>query len=222
MTEIPAIVRILKRLRQNTAPLTYEDVINFTPGGQVYVEEALEQLVSEGIINRRGDYLSYSATAEAEDFCQKLFALYDKVTRREEMELIIRGLLCHPALGFLLEKEGLLSLMEKEGFVRELANQFIEDEVGRGYIKMIRLGLVAKPSFVPPLFFPISCISCLRRIEIGIVQEPPEQGGEQNSLFREIDYLAGNYPSEVARPAIRQVELYDYIFDDLFEARVSR
>ena len=189
MSDMPAIVKILKYLRKSTAPSTYGDIISVVDEGQVYVDRAIKKLTAEGIINNEGQHYFYNATAKAEEFCNKLFSLYDTVTRRPQMKL-----------------NTLLEVLEKEGFAAEEVIRFIEEESSKGYLKRVKLVFIARESFSPPQFIPPHRLPYLREVSSDEQEQLKEYCNKLDLSLNEVDYVMGSYPAELAEPAIQFLE----------------
>ena len=97
MANLPTAVKVLKYLKDVSVPSTPSDISRAVYEGQALVDRALTELVARGLIDRHGEaQYAYRATPEAGELCRKLFALYDKVNARLQMELLVQGLLSQP------------------------------------------------------------------------------------------------------------------------------
>ena len=132
MSDMSALVKILRYLRDNSEPSNYNDIISAVQEGQARVDRALNKLVGEGIVDSRDSRYCYAATPRAEELCQKLFALYERVLARPQLELLARGLICQADEYYPLRMITLLRVLGKEGFALEDVTQFLDGEVARG------------------------------------------------------------------------------------------
>ena len=224
MSDMPAIVKILKYLRKSTAPRTYADIISVVDEGQVYVDGALKKLTAEGIINDKGQHYFYNATAKAEGFCNKLFSLYDTVTRRPQMELLVRGLLCQPISHNLMKLDTLLEVLGKEGFAAGEVNRFVEEESSKGYLKRVKLVFITRESFSPPQFIPPHRLPYLREVSSDEQEQLKEYCNKLDLSLNKVDYVMGSYPAELAEPAIQFLEkdksyIREKLREDAFQQR---
>ena len=206
MLDVPTIVKILKFLRSNPSPVTYKDIISIIQAGQVYIDKALEKLIAEDIVRNEGGSYFYNATPKAEDFCQKLFALYDKLIKRPQLELLVRGILCQLAPRYLLKMETLLEVTEREGFKSSEVTQLLEEELSKGYLRRVRLIFIAKASLPSPVYLPSYYLSHSREVGPEEWQKLEEYSHNLNLSLNEVDYLAASYPVELAEPAIQYLE----------------
>ncbi|MFQ5825931.1 MAG: hypothetical protein ACE5IA_01110 [Dehalococcoidia bacterium] len=51
---------------------------------QEFMDRSLAKLVGEGIITEEGELYYYRPTPKAEEFCRKMFTIYEEVARREQ------------------------------------------------------------------------------------------------------------------------------------------
>lgn len=201
MSEMPTIVKILGYLRDSKTARDYPDIISNVGEGQEYLDKALEKLVSGGIIANEGGSYHYEATPRTEEFCQKMFALYEKVIKKPHLELLIRGLLCQFPSRYLVHLSTLHKVLEREGISKEQINAFLQQEIGAGHVKKIKLIYVGKASLPFPLYIPSYYFSYLRNIASIEYEKVEEYCQSSGLLFHEEDYLLGDYPSELANPA---------------------
>ena len=207
MANLPAAVKVLKYLKDVSVPSTPSDISRAVYEGQALVDRALTELVARGLIDRHGeDQYAYRATPEAGELCRKLFALYDKVNARLQMELLVRGLLSQPGPRYLWHKNKLLEVLERDGFVREDAALFLDRETKKGCIKRVRVIFVARISFTAPPFIPYYYMSDFRNVDADEHEQLRQQCRTLGLSMSEEDYLMGAYPSEPSQPAIRYLE----------------
>ena len=199
MSDAPTLVKVLRYLRGNTAPCTYNDIISTVPEGQVLVDRALNELLAEGIVERRDQHYCYVATPKAEELCEKLFALYEKIAKRSQLELLARGLLSEAGRYYVLRVSTFLEALEKEGFACEDATRFLEGEVKRGYVRRQRGFFIAEVSASTRLLMPSNYP--VRQISAGEYRRLVKRSRDSGILCSEEDYLIGAYPAELAEPA---------------------
>ena len=204
MYGVPTLVKVLRYLRGNAAPSTYNDIISGVDEGQALVDRALNKLIAEGIVDHRDEGYCYCATPRAEELCEKLFALYDRVAARPRLELLARGLLCQARGHYLLRMNTFLEVLEEEGFAREDVARFLDGEIERGYVKRTRGALAGRDSILPPMFVP--SYYAFRQTSTRQRWQLDERFSELDRLSGEEDYLIGVYPVEVAEPAVRELE----------------
>lgn len=204
MSDAPTLVKVLRYLRDNTAPSTYNDIISTVQEGQVLIDRALNKLLTEGIVERRDQYYCYTATPRAEELCQKLFALYEKMAKSSQLELLARGLLCQSGKYYVLRVNTFLQVLGKEGFTQEDMTHFLNGEVERGYVKRVRGFFVAKVSASARLFMP--SYYPVRQVSADEYRQLKERASDSGLLCSEEDYFIGAYPAELAEPTIRYME----------------
>jgi len=187
------------------------------------VRRALAELGARGLIDRHGeDYYRYRATPEADELCRKLFDLYDKVSTRPQKELLVRGLLSQPAPRYLWHMNKLLEVIEREGFSREDAIPFLDQETEKGYIKRVRMIFVARIPFTAPPFIPYYNMSDIRNIEPNEYEQLKQQYHNSGLIMNEENYLMGAYPPELSQTAAQYVEkekrqMRDMLWEEAFQ-----
>ena len=223
MPNLPTVVKVLKYLRDVSAPSTHNDISRAVRDSQAHVHRALTELVARGLIDRYGeDCYYYRATPEADELCQKVFALYDKVSTRPQKELLVRGLLSQPGPRYLWHMNKLMEVIEREGFSREDAVPFLDQETKKGYIKRVRMIFVAKIPFTAPPFIPYYYMSDFRNIDPNEYEQLKQQCRNSGLLMNEENYLMGTYPTELAQPATQYVEkekrqMRDMLLEEAFQ-----
>jgi len=207
MSDLPTAVKVLKYLRDVSVPSTHSNITRAMREGQTLVDRALTELVERGLIDRCGeDHYHYRATSEADELCQKLFALYDKVSTRPQKELLVRGLLSQPDPHYLWYMNKLLEVLESEGFSREDAVPFLDQETKKGYIKRVRIIFVARIPFTALPFIPYYYMSDFSNIASNEYEQLKQQCRNSGLLMNEENYLMGAYPPELSQPATQYVE----------------
>ncbi|MEE8618578.1 MAG: hypothetical protein V3S84_00440 [Dehalococcoidales bacterium] len=191
--------------------------------GQTHVHRALTELVARRLIDRRGeDHYHYRATSEADELCRKLFALYDKVSTRPQKELLVRGLLSQPGPHYLWHMNKLLEVLEREGFTREDAVPFLDQETKKGYIKRVRMIFVARIPFTASPFIPYYYMSDFRNIDPNEYEQLKKQCRNSSLLMNEENYLMGAYPPELSQPATQYVgkekrQMRDMLWEEAYQ-----
>ena len=191
-------------MRANSEPRSYNDIISAVHEGQALVERALNRLITEGIVDRRDEGYCYTATPRADELSQKLFALYEKAASRQRLELLGRGLICQAEEYYPLRLGTFVQVLEREGFAFEDVTRFLDGEVEKGYVKRVPGIFGARVSGSPPLCIPPyyglwqTSEYQFEHVREGSCGAVPSHGEE--------DYLIGDYPAELAEPAIRYVE----------------
>lgn len=223
MSNLPTAVKVLKYLRDLSAPSPHSNITRAVREGQTLVNRALTELVARGLIDRCGeDYYQYRATPEADELCQKLFALYDKVSTRPQKQLLARGLLSQPGPRYLWQMNKLLEVLDREGFTREEAVPFLDEEAKKGFIQRIKIIFVARSPFTIPPFIPYYYISDFRNIDPSEYEQLKQQCRNSGLSMSEEYYIAGAYPPELSQPAIQYVEkekhqVRDMLRDEAFQ-----
>ena len=176
MSDLPTVLKVLKYLRDISAPSTHSNINRAVREGQTLVARTLDELLARELIDRRGeDQYQYRATAEADELCQKLLALYDRVSTRPQKELLARDLLAQPGPRYLWQMNKLLEVLEKEGFPRGDAVPFLDHETKKGHIQRIKIIFVARIPFTAPPFIPYYYISDFRNIDPGEYEQLEQQ-----------------------------------------------
>ena len=119
---------------------------------------------------------------------------------------MLRGLLCQPTRRYLLRLDTLLEVFEKEGFSKEEVNRRLDEESDNGYLKKVKLIFIVKESFPPPTYIPLYYRSYLREVNPVEQKELKEYCAKSGISFREVEYLTGNYPAELAEPAVQYLD----------------
>jgi len=207
MPNLPTAVKVLKYLKEASTPSTHSDITRAVGEGQALVDRALNELIARGLIYKHGeDRYHYAATPEADELCRKLFALYEKVITRPQKELLARGLLSQPGPRYLWHINKLLELLEEEGFAKEDAIPFLDQEAKNGYLKKVRIIFVARYPFTAPPFIPYYYLSDIRNVGTNEYEQLKQRCRSLGLLVNEEDYVIGTYPSELSQPAIHYVE----------------
>ena len=171
------------------------------------VDKALAELVARGLVDRCGeDRYCFHVSAQSDELCQKLFALYEKVLARPQKELLVRGLLSQPGARYLWRVSKLVEVLGQEGFNSEDAMSLVDEEISKGYIIKVRIFFVARVSFVAPPFIPYYRIADFRNVETDEYEQLKEQCGNLGLSINEEHYLTGAYPPELSQPAVQYIE----------------
>ena len=162
-------------------------------------------MVAQGIVSSHDEHYHYSTTPKAEEFSRKLFALYEKVLRTPQMELIVCGLLSRAGGGHLLRMNTLLHVLTTEGFATDDVLHLLDEEVGRGYIKKVQVIFIGMIMPLPPVLIP-ACYA--PRLQVNAMEYELAKGWGQDSGSSSIeeDYLIGTYPDDLAEAGIQYVE----------------
>jgi len=205
MSDIPTLVNILRYLYSNAEPSTYGNIITTVQKEQELVDRALDELVSQGIIEKRDEYYHYKSTPEAEEITQKFFALYEKVLRTPQMELLVCGLLSRAGGGHPLRMNTLLHVLATEGHAADDVLNFLNKEVEKGYIKKVQVNLIGMDLTLCPVLIPASYTP---RLQVDTSEYEIAKGWCQDLDLSstEEDYLIGNYPDELAEASVQYVE----------------
>lgn len=205
MSGVPTIVQILRHLRRDGEAHTYEDIINETSRSQENVKRALAKLVESKIIKSEESFYRYIPTPEAEEFCQKLFDLYEKAAQKPRMELIVRGILSSSAR-HLFKLSKLLEVLEKEGFSSEDVSQLLEEDINKGCLRRLKLIFVTRFPFSPPIYMPSGHVLHFREVHPQEYKNLKEYSQSKGLCFIEEEYLQPNYPPELAEQGRRYLE----------------
>lgn len=223
----PAIVKVLQYLKDAEAPADFNDVITATGESQTLVQRALDRLLSTGMIERAGGGFRYVHTTGAQELSGKLFELYLKVSKKPQMELTIRGIICHLGRSAAYIRVGrLLEVMEKDGFLRGEVVSLLDGELESGYLRKlevlfspdgqgsatglacerpdivgkIRAVSIPKVPFPPPLAISAYYLSWFRDMSTEDFEKLKMEVLGGNELRRE-EYITGVYPPEMSQAA---------------------
>lgn len=196
----PTLVKVLRYFRDHSGGVTRQLLTITIQADQKYVDLVLERLTAANILAVQGG--RYESLPSLLEFSDKMFRLYDRINRRTQRELLVRGLLCAvKERGYLMSQESLLKLLEEDGFEREETASFIAEEVNKGYIGKIRVSVGSRRAGVLP---PLPCLplSDLRPADLGEYDDYRENRRDRGATVWEGDYLIANYPVELAAPAM--------------------
>ena len=141
----PSIVKVLRYLKDVKTPVSPDDVITATGESQTLVLTALDKLTSEGIIDNKNNTFRYVSSIRADDLSEKLFQLYCAVTKEPEMELTLRGIICHlGSLRAYLRLKRIIEIMEKDGHSGNDVSYFLKKEENAGHIEKLWITFVPK------------------------------------------------------------------------------
>jgi len=198
----PAIVKLVNYLKDTGAKKTQEELATIIDEPLEYVNKALGRLTAIDVVtHEEGGYL-YHATPDSDQFSAQLVEVYEKVNRKPAKEMLIRGLICQIPSQYLFHIHTLLEILQQEGVEREEFDQFLEQEIDKGYLKRIRVVYIGKrisiiPIYIPPYYF-------YRLHHLGIIDHQEYDSlkqGDRDYEFQEEDYLIAQYPPELANPA---------------------
>ena len=198
MLDIPISIKVLKCLKENQArELTKGEIADSIKEDQKYVNKALEELVERDIVVKKTEFYSYIPTRHSEEFSEKMFKLYEVVSRKRLEKLLIRGLLCKAPL----HMNGLLEILEMEGFDREEIKALLEEDIKNGYIKKIRFPELRHLYRYYPFMRRFFWFFRQRLTVLPDYKKLGEYFKHQGVEVQEEDYLIGSYPPELANPA---------------------
>lgn len=196
----PTLVKVLRFFRQYPGGGSRERVLEALQGDSLYLDRALEHLCQSQLIYIETS--SYQPLPALEDFAEKMFRLYDKINRRSQRDLLVRGLLCAVReRGYLMSLESLVRLLEQEGFEPGETLSFVQEETRQGHISKIRVSVGSRRAGVLP---PLPCLplSDLRPTDLGDSDDLKDMWRDQGVVVWEGDYLIANYPVELSAPAL--------------------
>ncbi len=205
MSDEPTLVKILKYLHDKEEPSNYGNIITAVQKEQELIDKALFELAAQGIIDIRDGRYSFSATPSAEEFSQKLFALYEKVLREPQMNLIICGLLSRAGGGHMLRKDTLLHVLAMEGFAADDVLRMLETEMERRYIQDLQIDFIGMVLSSPPVLVP-ACYGPRLRVNAAVYDLVKGWCKESGSSSITEEYLTSSYPEELAQAGIQYVE----------------
>ncbi len=206
MSDLPSLVKILKYLQVNKEPANQDNIITAVREEQALVDSALNKLVARGIVDSRGEYYCYNTTPKTEEFCQKLFVLYQKVLRRPQMEFLIRYFLSRAGGGHLLRMSTLLHVLEKQGSAVEDSIQLLDEKIYEGCIKKVNIIFITMSPFSTPVLIPYYYASRLSYIDIEKYEWIKQWCQESGLSSAKEDYLIGAYPTELTESGIHHIE----------------
>jgi len=202
----PSLLRLLKIFRDAKKGLTEKDIVNLTKEKQDYIDKALEKLVKVGVLTKKEELYQYEASTYSEDLYKKMSALYEEVDKREQMELLVRGLLSYDSR-YLICMETLLDILKKEEYGRQESFEFLEEEVKNGWVKIVRITFKGREKALPIfiwipshyLHYNFRFIDLYEYKKLGTSGEDLRSDGEE-------DYLKAQYPPELAKQAREYLE----------------
>ena len=218
-------MRSLRLLRDTQACLTGQDVAEEIKENLVCVETALEQLMSRNIIVKLGDFYSYQRTPINEEFCQKVLAVYDRVTKKAERESLIVGILSATVQHRLaLRHKMMQETLQDEGFESEGVDDFLEESIELENIGKIRIAYISREMVILPVppSIPLYYMSHLQPLEQDEYEKLKRDSIDSGFFIQEEQYLVGNYPPHIAYPARERLNMErGYIRDRLAEQMAS-
>lgn len=193
--ESPSLVKVLRYLKEKPGQnFSREEIVREVGEGEEYVEQVLNRLLETGIISQNGDFYSYRADKRSEEISNRIFLVYKKVAATLSIQLLIRGLTAQRAIPVNL----LLGMLVKEGFDNEIINNFITQEVEKGYIRKFNVLFVGS---LPSQFFHFRHFSGLRFVSDEEYQKIKDYCKDSGIDCFEQEYLTGKYPLELIFPA---------------------
>lgn len=196
----PTLVKVLRFFEERPAGGSREEITTATQAEPWWVERALEHLSRNHLVALNGGTFYPEPPLAA--FAAEMFRLYDKINRRNQRELLVRGLLSAVReRGYLMNLESLLKLLEEQGFEREETLAFVQEEVSRGHVGKIRVSVGSRRvGILPPL--PCLPLSDLRPTDLEQNDEVKGDWRERGFTVWEGDYLIANYPVDLSTPAM--------------------
>ncbi|MDP6347876.1 MAG: hypothetical protein QGF81_05840 [Dehalococcoidia bacterium] len=196
----PTLVKVLRYFQEHPAGGSCEEIIGSAQMEPRWVEQALCHLGQNNLVAISDG--TYQPEPSLDEFAVNMFRLYDKINRRNQRELLVRGLLSAVReRGYLMNMESLLKLLEEQGFEREETVAFVQEEVSRGHVGKIRVSVGSRRvGILPPL--PCLPLSDLRPTDLGQYDEPKGNWRERGFTVWEGDYLIANYPVDLSTPAM--------------------
>jgi hypothetical protein len=196
----PTLVKVLRFFQEHPAGGSREEIIGSAQLEPTWAERALYHLGQKNLIAVSDG--TYQPEPTLADFATDMFRLYDKINRRNQRELLVRGMLSAVReRGYLMNMESLLKLLEEQGFEREETVAFVQEEVSRGHVGKIRVSVGSRRvGILPPL--PCLPLSDLRPTDLGQYDEPKGNWRERGFTVWEGDYLIANYPVDLSTPAM--------------------
>jgi hypothetical protein len=203
----PAIIKILKYLKENRLRRTKEELALVTEEAPEYINQALAALDTAGLVKLEGDFYTYQAIPANEELFNQLLEVYQLVSQKPAQQLLIRGLICQIPSQYLFHAATLLGIFEEEGIELEELQQFLASEIEEGYLKKARIIYIGlDPSFIP-ICIPPYYLHYL--YHLGFVDQDSYFEIRQKypkSQFHEEDYFIAQYPAELATPAKEYLE----------------
>ena len=196
----PTLVKVLRFFEERPVGGSREEITITTQAEPRWVERALDHLSHRCLVTQEG--VTYRPEPSLLVFATQMFRLYDKINRRNQRELLVRGLLSAVReRGYLMNLESLLKLLEEQGFEREETLAFVQEEVSRGHVSKIWVSVGSRRvGILPPL--PCLPLSDLRPTDMGQYDGVKGDWRERGFTVWEGDYLIANYPVELAAPAM--------------------
>jgi hypothetical protein len=203
----PAIVKILKYLKESQLKRTEEEMAFIIAEAPEYVNRALTALDAAGIVKQEKGSYSYQTTPANEKLRQQLLEVYQILDQKPTRQLLMRGLICQVPSQYLFHAKTLIGLLEEAGIEPAEIEEFLASEVELGYLKKVRLLYIGlEPSFIPicipPYYF-------YYLYHLGFIDQEKHYKLKQKypeEQFQEEDYLIVQYPTELATPAKEYLE----------------
>ena len=199
----PASVKVLKYLRSDRVPRTKSEIVRATGETSEFVVKTLDKLAEERIVVEDAGGFRYAGEPKNEAVYTNLLQVCDLVTRGQQLELLVRALICATPQPCLVRLSAVVSILAGEGYSAEETMEFVGEEIKRGYVKKTKLLFFLRrhntlPTYVPQEYIsPISCGDNDSYHQVGhyVGEDDPGYPSAHE------DYLLGDYPREVASPA---------------------
>lgn len=198
LLDAPSITVVLEKLVESDPGVREED-LRRASGDGMYVDKAIEALLSSGLIERHHDMLRLVPGEGGAGKAREIIDFYRKVKNVRQRRLLFRGILNSTQYRCLIHVGTFLAMMEDEGFRKEEVDETLSTDKAQGYVEdmkiMYRTGKGVRHKlfpFIPLYYYPHF-----------IVMTTENAGGFRAKLENagitliEEDYLLGNYPKEV-------------------------
>ena len=153
---------------------------------------------------KHGEFYSYRKTLVNEKFSEGILAVYDKIGKKSQIELVIIGLLFIAThYRYLVGRSTLVKVLTKEGFDSEQINNFLEEELKEGRITKVKVAIETakdRHSYVPPAI-PWYHTSHLLRTDEDDFERLKRRWIDKGYFVHEEDYLIANFPPQMTDSA---------------------
>ena len=199
-----ALLKSLKLLRDTAQSLTERDIADRTKEEQIYVAKALKNLRERKVVVKNGEFYSYQKTQVNEKFSEGILAVYDKISKKSQVESLIIGLLSTATYyRHLLGRSTLLRVLGKEGFDSDQINIFLEQELKQGRIIKLKLAIETEKQNLPPVppAIPRYNTSQLPQTNKDEYERLKKSWIDKGYSIQEEEYLIANFPPHMADSA---------------------
>lgn len=203
-----ALLKCLKVLRDAVDPLHLQDIVQTVGENEEDVAKALQKLGEREVVIEWGGRYSYNRTSANEDFCQRMLAVYERLSEMSEMESLVVGLLFAAAQRrHVVSQHTLVSVLEEEGFKPQEVASRLEEEVSEGRVRKLKVAIRKDSEEVFPVSptLPWHYIARLVRMKADEYDKVSKRWAEEGFFVQEEDYLIADFPSGMARPMAEYV-----------------